>query len=65
MQILEIVDKSKVAESLLLALAALANITVQETGTVDILYEHNAIKRSVQAYKRPKCHNVFIEEQVS
>lgn len=48
----------------MLALAALANITIQETGTIDILYEHNAIKRFVQAYKRPKCHNVFIEEQV-
>uniref|UniRef100_A0A0R3RL05 Insc_C domain-containing protein n=1 Tax=Elaeophora elaphi TaxID=1147741 RepID=A0A0R3RL05_9BILA len=64
MRILEIVDKSKVAESLLLALAALANLTVQETRTIDILYEHNAIKRFVQVYKRPKCHNVFIEEQV-
>ncbi|KAL3993994.1 hypothetical protein ACH3XW_19910 [Acanthocheilonema viteae] len=63
-RILEIVDKSKVAESLLLALAALANITMQECGTIDILYEHNAIKRFVQAYKRPKCHNVFIEEQL-
>ncbi|VDK83816.1 unnamed protein product [Litomosoides sigmodontis] len=63
-RILEIVDKSKVAESLLLALAALANITVQERGTIDILYEHNAIKRFVQAHKRPKCHNAFIEEQL-
>uniref|UniRef100_A0A1I7V6Q7 Insc_C domain-containing protein n=1 Tax=Loa loa TaxID=7209 RepID=A0A1I7V6Q7_LOALO len=63
-RILEIVDKSKIAESLLLALAALANITVQETETIDILYEHNAIKRIVQAYKRPKCHSVFIEEQL-
>ncbi|CAG9536508.1 unnamed protein product [Cercopithifilaria johnstoni] len=63
-RILEIVDKSKVADSLLLALAALANITVQETGTIDILYEHNAIKRFVQAYKRPKCRNAFIEEQL-
>nr|CDP91863.1 BMA-INSC-1, isoform b [Brugia malayi] len=63
-RILEIVDKSKVAESLLLALAALANITVQEAGTIDVLYEHNAIKRFIQAYKRPKCHNVFIEEQL-
>uniref|UniRef100_A0A183H5T6 Insc_C domain-containing protein n=1 Tax=Onchocerca flexuosa TaxID=387005 RepID=A0A183H5T6_9BILA len=63
-RILEIVDKSKLAESLLLALAALANITVQETGTIEILYEQNAIKRIVQAYKRPKCHNVFIQEQL-
>uniref|UniRef100_A0A8R1TK83 Protein inscuteable homologue C-terminal domain-containing protein n=1 Tax=Onchocerca volvulus TaxID=6282 RepID=A0A8R1TK83_ONCVO len=63
-RILEIIDKSKLAESLLLALAALANITVQEIGTIDILYEHNAIKRIVQAYKRPKCHNVFIQEQL-
>ncbi|VDM19952.1 unnamed protein product [Wuchereria bancrofti] len=63
-RILEIVDKSKVAESLLLALAALANITMQETETIDVLYEHNAIKRFIQAYKRPKCHNAFIEEQL-
>ncbi|KAM3719684.1 Protein inscuteable [Dirofilaria immitis] len=63
-RILEIVDKCKLAESLLLALAALANITMQESGTIDILYEHNAIKRFVQAYKRPKCHNVFIQEQL-
>ncbi|MCP9261447.1 hypothetical protein DINM_004812 [Dirofilaria immitis] len=63
-RILEIVDKCKLAESLLLALAALANITMQESGTIDILYEHNAIKRFVQAYKRPKCHNVFIQEQI-
>uniref|UniRef100_A0A915Q4S0 Protein inscuteable homologue C-terminal domain-containing protein n=1 Tax=Setaria digitata TaxID=48799 RepID=A0A915Q4S0_9BILA len=63
-RILEIVDKTKVAESLLLAIAALANIAIQENGAIDILYEHNAIRRLVQAYKRPKCHNVYIQEQL-
>jgi hypothetical protein len=64
LRLLELVDEASSSESLLLCMAAIANLTLQSSNIVDLLYQHNAILKIVRAISRPNCNNIFVKEQV-
>lgn len=64
LRLLELVDESSSSESLLLCMAAIANLTLQSANIVDLLYQHNAILKIVRATSKPNCNNIFVQEQV-
>lgn len=62
---LDVIDVCTSGEALLLCVAATANISVQSNAVVNVLYQHNAVKRLIAALNRPKCSTVFVQEQVT
>ncbi|CAI4224743.1 unnamed protein product [Auanema sp. JU1783] len=63
-RLLDLVDICSNGESLLLVSAALANVTLQDQGAVDMLYRLNAISRLIQGYNRQYCSTIFVQEQL-
>lgn len=65
-RLLQLADLSQSPESLLLCLAALANLSAQCPEAVcDLLYVNNAVLRLIRAAnKPPNASNLFVQEQV-
>ena len=65
-RLLQLVDCAQTPESLLLCLAALANLSAQSAGPVcELLYVNNAVLRLIRAAQRQNCStNPFVQEQV-
>uniref|UniRef100_A0A0N5AKA8 Insc_C domain-containing protein n=1 Tax=Syphacia muris TaxID=451379 RepID=A0A0N5AKA8_9BILA len=63
-RLLDIIDECSSGESLLLCVAALANLSMQSHSVASVLYQHNAVKRLIAALSRPKCSTMFVQEQV-
>lgn len=65
LRLLGLVDECSNSESLLLCAAALSNVSLQNNSTaVELLYQHNAVLRLIRALNRPKCANLFVQEQM-
>ncbi|EFP07604.1 CRE-INSC-1 protein [Caenorhabditis remanei] len=63
-RLLDLIDQCKSGDSLLLATAALNNVTLQNPNGVDIMYRNNAIRRLISAYNRENCATIFVQEQI-
>ncbi|CCD63542.1 Protein inscuteable homologue C-terminal domain-containing protein [Caenorhabditis elegans] len=63
-RLLDLIDQCKSGDSLLLATAALNNVTLQNPNGVDIMYRNNSIRRLISAYNRENCATVFVQEQI-
>ncbi|UMM17226.1 hypothetical protein L5515_013883 [Caenorhabditis briggsae] len=63
-RLLDLIDQCKSGDSLLLATAALNNVTLQHPNGVDIMYRNNAICRLISAYNRENCATIFVQEQI-
>uniref|UniRef100_A0A915DFJ9 Protein inscuteable homologue C-terminal domain-containing protein n=1 Tax=Ditylenchus dipsaci TaxID=166011 RepID=A0A915DFJ9_9BILA len=65
LRLLSLIDECNTSESLLLCAAALANLSLQNAVlATDLLYQYNAILRLIQAFRRPNCDNIFVQEQI-
>ncbi|CAI2343041.1 unnamed protein product [Caenorhabditis sp. 36 PRJEB53466] len=63
-RLLDLVDQCSSGDSLLLATAALNNVTLQNPSGVDIMYKNGAISRLIGAYNRENCATIFVQEQI-
>lgn len=60
-RLLGLIDECRSSEHLLLASSALANISHLHC---PILYERNAVRRLIDAFRRKDCHSIFVQEQM-
>uniref|UniRef100_A0A1I7T0Y8 Insc_C domain-containing protein n=1 Tax=Caenorhabditis tropicalis TaxID=1561998 RepID=A0A1I7T0Y8_9PELO len=63
-RLLDLIDQCKSGDSLLLATAALNNVTLQHPNGVDIMYRNDVIRRFISAYNRENCATIFVQEQI-
>ncbi|CAI5441126.1 unnamed protein product [Caenorhabditis angaria] len=63
-RLLDLIDQCTTGDSLLLASAALNNVTLQHPSGVDIMYKNSAIRRFINAHNRENCATIFVQEQI-
>ncbi|CAB3404031.1 unnamed protein product [Caenorhabditis bovis] len=63
-RLLDLVDECRTGDSLLLATAALNNVTLQNPNGVSIMFNNNVIRRFLAAYHRENCSTIFVQEQI-
>lgn len=64
-RLIDLIDECRSGESLLLVSAAIANVSLHDAKSVDVLYQRNAIAKMIHAYHRQECATIFVQEQIA